>query len=32
MTAGIVVLLSRKRPDLLIRMRVIKEREVPVHA
>jgi cobalt/nickel transport system permease protein len=32
MTAGIVVLLSRKRPDLLIRMRVIKESEVPVHA
>jgi len=32
MTAGIVVLLARKRPDLLIRMRVIKEREVPVHA
>jgi cobalt/nickel transport system permease protein len=32
MTAGMVVLLSRKRPDLLIRMRVIKEREVPVHA
>jgi cobalt/nickel transport system permease protein len=32
MTAGMVVLLSRKRPDLLIRMRVIKERKVPVHA
>jgi cobalt/nickel transport system permease protein len=32
MTAGMVVLLSRKRPDLLIRMRVIKEREVPVNA
>jgi cobalt/nickel transport system permease protein len=32
MTAGMVLLLSRKRPDLLIRMRVIKERKGPVHA
>jgi len=32
MTAGMVVLLYRKRPDLLIRMRVIKESEVPAHA
>lgn len=32
MTAGMVVLLSRKRPDLLIRMRVIKERKGAVHA
>jgi len=28
MTAGMVVLLHRKRPDLLVRMRVIKERAV----
>jgi len=32
MTAGMVVLLSRRRPDLLIRMRVIKERDLPAHA
>jgi cobalt/nickel transport system permease protein len=32
MTAGMVVLLSRKRPDLLIRMRVIKEQKGPAHA
>ena len=32
MTAGMVVLLQRKRPDLLIKMRVIKENEVPTHA
>jgi cobalt/nickel transport system permease protein len=32
MTAGMVVFLSRKRPDLLIRMRVIKERKEPAHA
>jgi ABC-type Co2+ transport system permease subunit len=32
MTAGMVVLLSRKRPDLLIRMRVIKKGEMPAHA
>jgi cobalt/nickel transport system permease protein len=31
MTAGMVVLLSRKRPDLLIRMRVINERRGPAH-
>jgi cobalt/nickel transport system permease protein len=31
-TAGMVVLLSRKRPDLLIRMRVIKEQKGPAHA
>ena len=32
MTAGMVVLLQRKRPDLLIKMRVVKENEVPTHA
>lgn len=32
MTAGMVVLLSRKRPDLLVKMRVIKEGEEPAHA
>jgi cobalt/nickel transport system permease protein len=32
MTAGMVVLLSRKRPDLLIRMRVIKGQKGPAHA
>jgi cobalt/nickel transport system permease protein len=32
MTAGMVVLLSRKRPDLLVKMGVIKEGEVPAHA
>jgi cobalt/nickel transport system permease protein len=32
MTAGMVVLLYKKRPDLLIRMRVIKKNEVSVHA
>jgi len=32
MTAGMVVLLSRKRPDLLIRIRVIKEQKEAVHA
>jgi cobalt/nickel transport system permease protein len=32
MTAGMVLLLYRKRPDLLVRMRVIKERKGPVHA
>jgi hypothetical protein len=28
MTAGMVVLLSRKRPDLLVRMRVLRPEEV----
>jgi cobalt/nickel transport system permease protein len=32
MTAGMVTLLYRKRPDLLVRMRVIKAAEVSVHA
>jgi cobalt/nickel transport system permease protein len=32
MTAGMVLLLHRKRPDLLVRMRVIKESEVSAHA
>jgi cobalt/nickel transport system permease protein len=32
MTAGMVVLLQRKRPDLLVKMKVIKPEEVPVHA
>lgn len=32
MTAGMVVLLQRKRPDLLVKMKVIKPQEVPVHA
>jgi cobalt/nickel transport system permease protein len=32
MTAGMVTLLFRKRPDLLVRMRVIKENEVSAHA
>jgi cobalt/nickel transport system permease protein len=32
MTAGMVVLLYRKRPDLLIRMRVINERKEPANA
>ncbi len=32
MTAGMVLLLHRKRPDLLIKMRVINESEVPAHA
>lgn len=32
MTAGMVVFLSRKRPDLLIRMRVMKELKGPAHA
>jgi cobalt/nickel transport system permease protein len=32
MTAGMVLLLSRKRPDLLVRMRVIKESELSAHA
>jgi len=32
MTAGMVVLLARKRPDLLIRMRVIEELKGPTHA
>ena len=31
MTAGMVVLLSKKRPDLLVRMRVLKQHEVRVH-
>jgi len=31
MTAGMVVLLSRKRPDLLVKMRVLKQHEVTVH-
>lgn len=32
MTAGMVVLLYRKRPDLLVKMRVIKPTEVSAHA
>ena len=32
MTAGMVVLLQRKRPDLLVKMKVIKPQEAPVHA
>ncbi len=32
MTAGMVLLLYRKRPDLLVKMRVIKSTEVPTHA
>jgi cobalt/nickel transport system permease protein len=32
MTAGMVTLLYRKRPDLLVKMRVIKPQEVAVHA
>ncbi|HEY6009552.1 MAG TPA: energy-coupling factor ABC transporter permease [Geobacteraceae bacterium] len=32
MTAGMVVLLHRKRPDLLVRMGVISEQEVTAHA
>jgi cobalt/nickel transport system permease protein len=32
MTAGMVVLLLKKRPDLLVRMGVITPREVPAHA
>ncbi len=32
MTAGMVVLLHRKRPDLLVRMRVIPEKEAPTRA
>lgn len=32
MTAGMVTLLYRKRPDLLVRMNVIDSREVPTHA
>lgn len=32
MTAGMVVLISRKRPDLLVKMRVIKEEKGPAHA
>lgn len=31
MTAGMVVLLSRKRPDLLVRMRVLKQHEVMIN-
>jgi cobalt/nickel transport system permease protein len=31
MTAGMVTLLYRKRPDLLVRMRVIKPQEIPSH-
>jgi cobalt/nickel transport system permease protein len=31
-TAGMVTLLYRRRPDLLVRMRVITERELPDHA
>lgn len=31
MTAGMVALLSRKRPDLLVKMRVLKQHEVTVH-
>ena len=31
MTAGMVVLLSKKRPDLLVKMRVLKQHEVTVH-
>lgn len=32
MTAGMVLLLSRKRPDLLVKMGVITRTEVPAHA
>lgn len=32
MTAGMVLLLQSKRPDLLVRMRVIKEKELPANA
>ncbi len=32
MTAGMVVLLYKKRPDLLVKMRVITEKELPDHA
>lgn len=32
MTAGMVVLLRKKRPDLLVKMRVLKQHEVTVHA
>jgi cobalt/nickel transport system permease protein len=32
MTAGMVLLLSRKRPDLLVKMGVIPRAEVPAHA
>ncbi len=32
MTAGMVVLLQRKRPDLLARMKVVSEKEASVHA
>ena len=32
LTAGMVTLLYRKRPDLLVRMRVISEKELPNHA
>jgi len=31
-TAGMVTLLYRKRPDLLVKMRVITEKELPTHA
>ncbi|BCG48949.1 Cobalt ECF transporter, substrate-binding protein CbiM [Citrifermentans bremense] len=31
-TAGMVTLLYRKRPDLLVKMRVITEKELPAHA
>jgi cobalt/nickel transport system permease protein len=32
MTAGMIVLLQRKRPDLLVKMRVIPAKEAPAHA
>jgi cobalt/nickel transport system permease protein len=32
MTAGMVLLLQRKRPDLLAKMRIITEREASIHA
>ncbi len=32
MTAGMVTLLYRKRPDLLVKMRVIKPQEAAIHA
>ena len=32
MTAGMVLLLHKKRPDLLVKMRVLKESEVSAHA
>jgi hypothetical protein len=32
MTAGMVALLFRKRPDLLVRLKLIKAEEVPGHA